>query len=80
MKNIYLLLHIDTWTKNLAKLQGEGRMVRKRLTPLSDRVTLYAFTRWLVSSKRGLEQFRQANDSISERNPKTSTHDFDDVR
>ena len=36
MKNIYLPLHIVTWdgrTKNLTKLQGEGQMLRKRLTP-----------------------------------------------
>ena len=58
--------------ENLTKLQGEGRMVRKMLTPKSDRVTLYAFARWLVSSKLGLlEQFRQANINIFERNPKT---------
>ena len=64
MKNIYLPLHIVTWdgrTKNLTKFQGEGRMVRKkRLTPMSDQATLYVFARWLVSSKRGLAQFRQA--------------------
>ena len=48
---------------------GEERMVRKRLTK-SER-TLYAFARHLVSSKRGLGQFRQANTNISERNPKT---------
>ena len=35
----------------------------------SERVTLYAFERWLVSSNRGLGQFRQANNNISERNP-----------
>ena len=40
--------------ENLTKLQGEGRMVRKKITRKSDRVTLYAFARWLVSSKRGL--------------------------
>ena len=64
MKNIYLPLHIVTWdgrTKNLTKFQREGRMVHnKKQTPKSDRVTLYAFARWLVSSKRGLTQFRQA--------------------
>ena len=49
-------------------LQGEERMVRKRLTK-SER-TLYAFARHLASSKRGLGQFRQANTNISERNPK----------
>ena len=47
----------------------EGRMVRKRLTPESERVTLYAFERWLVSSNRGLGQLRQANNNISERSP-----------
>ena len=66
-----------TWdgrTKNLTKLQGEGRMVHgKRQTPKSDRVTLYTFARRLVSSKRGLAQFCQA---IREE----STHGFDDVR
>ena len=46
MKNIYLPLHIvtwDGWTKSLTKLQGEWRMVRKRLTPKSEGMTLYAF-------------------------------------
>ena len=61
MKNIYLV----TWTKTPAKLQGEGGMVRKRLIPKSDRVTLYAFARWLVSSRRGLGQLRQANTNVS---------------
>ena len=64
MKNIYLPLRIVTWdgrTKNFTKFQGEGRMVcKKGLTPTSERVTLHAFARWLVSSKRGLTQFRQA--------------------
>ena len=54
--------------ENLMKLQGEGRMVRQRLTPKSDS---YAFARWLVNSKRGLGQFRQANTNISERDLKT---------
>ena len=40
--------------EHLTNLQGEGRMVRKKLTRKSDRVTLYAVARWLVSSKRGL--------------------------
>ena len=35
----------------------------------SERVTLYAFERWLVSSNRGLGQFRQAKKNISEWNP-----------
>ena len=52
--------------ENLTKLQGEGRMLRNRLAPKSDRVTLYAFARRLVSSIRGLWQFRQANTNISE--------------
>ena len=52
---IYLPLRIVTRdvNENLTKLQGEGRMVRKKPTRKSDRVTLYAFARWLVSSKRG---------------------------
>ena len=48
-------MHIVTWdgqTKNLTKLQGEGRMLRKSLTPKSNRVTLYVFARRLVSSER----------------------------
>ena len=68
MKNIYLLLHIvtwDGWTKNLTKFQSEGRMVHKRLTPKPKRVILNAFERWLVSSNRGLWQFRRANNNIS---------------
>ena len=48
-------------------------MVRKMLTPTSDQATLYAFARWLVSSKRGLAQFRQAE-------YEDRLHGFDDVR
>ena len=85
MKNIYL--HIVTWdgrTKNLTKLQsegrrakGEGRMVRKRLTPQvrqSDLICICEvagkFQTWfsaiLPSDLRGIQRL--------------STHDFDDVR
>ena len=71
MKNTLAITYSDLRgrTKNLMKLQGEGRMVCKRLTPKSDRVT---FGMWLVSSKRGLVQFRQANNNISERNSTSS--------
>ena len=44
MKNTYfhyIYSDLDGWTENYMKLQGEGRMVRKRLTPKSDRVTLH---------------------------------------
>ena len=37
----------DRWTKTSTKFQGEGRTMRKRLIPKSDRVTLYASARWL---------------------------------
>ena len=83
MKNIYLLLHIVTWDGWTENLQGEGRMVRKRLTPKSDRVTLYAYASRLVSSivtsKRSLGQIRQPNTNISEI-LRPSIHGFDDVR
>ena len=74
MKNILAISYSDlgSWdgqTRNLTKLQGEGRMVRKMPTPKSDQVTLYAFARWLASSKRSF--IGQANINVSERNPKT---------
>ena len=69
-KKMYLLVTWEGRTKKFTKLQGEWRMVRKLLTPTSDRVTLHAFARWLVSSKRGLGQFRYAN----------TTHGFDNAR
>ena len=50
------------------------------VTPKSRPNDLNTFARWLVSSKRGLEQFRQANTDISTRNPKTVSHGFDEVR
>ena len=69
-KKMYLLVTWDV-NENFTKLQGEGRMVRNKvLTPTSDRVTLHAFARWLVSSKRVLGQFRHAN----------TTHGFDNAR
>ena len=63
MKNILAISYSDlgSWdgqTRNLTKLQGEGRMVRKMLTP-----------RWLASSKRSF--IGQANINVSERSPKT---------
>ena len=45
MKNILAISYSDlgSWdgqTRNLTKLQGEGRMVRKMPTPKSDQVTI----------------------------------------
>ena len=72
-----------SWQKNVSKKKlrtpNENPLL-PRSTPdphqqivayslLSERVTLYAFERWLVSSNRGLGQFRQAKKNISERNP-----------
>ena len=65
--------------ENLTKLQGEGRMVRKKLSRKSDRVTLYAFPRWLVSSKRGLRAnfAKRTPISLKEiRRPSTHWHDL----
>ena len=77
-RKIYLPLRIVTRdvNENLTKLQGEGRMVRKKLSRKSDRVTFYAFARWLVSSKLGLRANFAKRTPISLKGiRRPSTHD-----
>ena len=81
MKITYIYLQLEFINSDLVNeknsrnsgRRADGPMVRKleRLTPKSDQATLYAFARRLVTSKRGLGQFRQADTNTSERNPKT---------
>ena len=78
-RKIYLPLRIVTRdvNENLTKLQGEGRMVRKKLTRKSDRVTLDAFAGWLVSSKPGLRAIFAKRTPISLKGiRRPSTHDL----
>ena len=83
MKNIYLLFHIVIWdgrTKNLAKLQGKGRMVRKKLTPKSDRVTLYAFAEVAYKFRTVVWQLRKQMPISLKEVLRPSTNGFDDIR
>ena len=54
-KDILAILYSELGWANQKFHEAPGRVVHKRLTPKSDRATLlYAFARWLVSSKHGL--------------------------
>ena len=70
MENIYLMTW-DWWTKTPTKFQGEGRMMRKRLIPKSDRVTLICvcevagkFQTWLRATSPSEHHLKEFEDSL----------------